>query len=440
MTIEITLPTLHPGQVAAFKMKGRFKAVRAGRRWGKSEFGETIACDGAIKRQSIGWFAPGYKFIAEVYNDVSNILAPVTRASSKVEGVIRTITGGRIDFWSLENDRAGRSRKYHKVIIDEGAFTKENMLDIWERSIEPTLLDYGGSALVLSNTNGNDPANFLWQICNEERHGFVQYHAPSWQNPHVPQRRPGESLIEYEARRAEEYDALREKTHPLVFKQEYEAEFVDWSGAEFFAPAKLLVDRQGVEYPNICDSVFAVIDTAVKSGKEHDGTAVSYWAKSSHVGYPLICLDWDLVAIDGALLENWIPDVFRRLESLAKDCRARRGSAGAWIEDAQTGSVLLQQCALRGLPARALPATLTSAGKDGRAINASQPVYQGRVKFSRFAYDKVTTFKGTTRNHMFSQVIGFRPGDKAAATRSDDLLDTFTYSVSIALGNAEGVA
>ena len=87
-----------------------------------------------------------------------------------------------------------------------------------------------------------------------------------------------------------------------------------------------------------------------------------------------------------------------------------------------------------------MPAKLTSAGKDARAINASGPVFRGDVKLSRHAYDKIATFKGTTRNHMVSQIAGFRIGDKHASTRADDLLDTFTYAVAITLGDQEGIA
>ena len=80
---------------------------------------------------------------------------------------------------------AGRA-EYHRVIINEAAFTNPNMMDIWEKSIKPTLLDYGGSALVLSNTNGIDAQNFFWRICNQPEHGFVEYHAPSHNNPFLP--------------------------------------------------------------------------------------------------------------------------------------------------------------------------------------------------------------------------------------------------------------
>jgi hypothetical protein len=56
-----------------------------------------------------------------------------------------------------------------------------------------------------------------------------------------------------------------------------------------------------------------------------------------HGGIPLLILDWDIVQIEGALLETWLPTVFRRLEELARLCGARHGPLGAWIEDKNSG-------------------------------------------------------------------------------------------------------
>jgi len=218
----------------------------------------------------------------------------------------------------------------------------------------------------------------------------------------------------------------------------------DWdasSSQSFFAEEAFLVEGKPVDYPAGCHHVFAVIDTAVKTGSGNDGTAVSYWASGERYGqYPLVLLDWDIIQIEGALLEGWIKTVFSRLEELARECRAVYGSIGSFVEDAQSGSLLLQQCAMRGWPASALPSTLTAAGKDGRAWNAARPVYSGKVKFSRPAIEKTVTYKGETKNHLLSQVVGFHIGDKDAAKRADDLLDTVTYAIAITLGDGEGIA
>ena len=440
---EITLPTPHAGQLDCWNVikHAPRAAVRCGRRWGKTTFGGgIIACGGAARGDTVGYFTPTYKYQNEVYGEVLDILRPIIRSKSRTDGVIRTLTRGRVDFWTLENERAGASRKYNTVIIDEAAFTKPVAMQIWQRAIEPTLLDYGGRAIVLSNTNGEDPDNFFWKLCNEPEHGFIEYHAPSTSNPDMPKRRPRETDDEYRVRQEATFAQIKAERPPLVYAQEYEAIFVSWAGVAFFEEEKLLVNREPVDYPRHCDDVFCVIDSSMKSGKQHDGTAVSYWARSQFTGIPLICLDWEIVSIDGAMLEGWLPKVLARCEELARECRSRKGSLGAFIEDAQSGTILIQQAANRRWPAKALPSTLTAAGKDGRALNASAPVYQGKVKWSRHAYDKTMNFHNAMRNHLITQVHGFRIGDKAAATRADDLLDTFTYAVGISLGNQEGFA
>ena len=376
--------------------------------------------------------------MSETFNEIDQILYPVKKASSRTEGIFRTTTGGRIDFWTLEDESAGRSRKYHKVFIDEGAFTKPNMIDIWNKSIKPTLLDYRGSATVMSNTNGDDPENFFWQICNQPQHGFVCFHAPSINNPYVPGRLPWQTDEEHEVERQAYFDDLKAKTPPLVWRQEYEAEFVDWSGAAFFSLPSLLVNDLPVLTPRNCDAVFAIIDTATKTGKDHDGQAVTYFALNKATGIPLTILDWDVIQMEGSLLEVWLPTVFQNLEALAIKCKARAGSVGVWIEDKSSGMVLLQQAARRGWAANPIDSKLTAVGKDERAISVSGYVYRGMVKLCQEAFQKVSVYKGTSRNHLIGQVTGFRIGDKDAAKREDDLLDTFCYGIAMALGDGGG--
>jgi hypothetical protein len=81
--------------------------------------------------------------------------------------------------------------------------------------------------------------------------------------------------------------------------------------------------------------------------------AVTFFAQDSHGGrFPLMILDWDIVQIQGALLETWLPTIFERLEELSKICRARYGSIGALIEDKTSGTILLQQALRRQMPVR----------------------------------------------------------------------------------------
>jgi hypothetical protein len=112
------------------------------------------------------------------------------------------------------------------------------------------------------------------------------------------------------------------------------------------------------------------------------------------------------------------------------------GSSGALIEDKASGSILLMQAARRGWKAQALDGAMVAAGKDGRALSVSGYHHQGKIKISRYAFDKVVNFKGQTQNHFLSQVCGFRFGVDNGA---DDLGDCYFYGISSALGNSEGI-
>jgi hypothetical protein len=445
-TIEISLLPLHPGQQTAHWVlkPHRFKALRCGRRFGKTELAKSWIAEALVLGCECAWFAPQHKTWSETYSELADLLRPILSTSSKSSGVMRFRTGGRLDFWTLENAIAGRGRGYRRIVIDEAAFGKDgdntidgSVMEIWEKSIKPTLFDYGGEALVCSNSAGKNSDNFFYNICTDPQYGFTEFHATTMDNPVLPKRLAGERLEDWKARRARFIAALKTDNHPLVFAQEHRAEFVDWSGAAFFSREKLLVGDQPVPYPTTCECVFAVIDTASKTGTDNDATAVTFFAKG-HVGaYPLMILDWDIAQIEGATLETWLPTVFEKLDQLSRVCRARCGSVGVWIEDKNSGTILLQQALRRRWVAHAIESQLTAMGKDERAISVSGYVYRGNVKYAEHAFEKTVIYKGKARNHLVEQVESFRVGDKDNK-REDDLLDTFCYGIALALGNREG--
>jgi len=196
------------------------------------------------------------------------------------------------------------------------------------------------------------------------------------------------------------------------------------------------LDGKPVEFPHRVDSVFAVIDTAVKDTLEHDSTAVVYFARDRFQPYELLVLDYDITQVEGSLLEEWLPHVYIRLENLSRHMQARYGSLGTWIEDRVTGTVLLQHAFNRGLEATAIDMRLTQLGKEPRAISASPYVYKGKVKISEYAYNKTVMHRGVQKNYLLAQVCTFRTGTRVP--HGMDLLDCFTYGVMIGLGNSSG--
>jgi hypothetical protein len=94
-----------------------------------------------------------------------------------------------------------------------------------------------------------------------------------------------------------------------------------------------------------------------------------------------------------APLETWLPEVFQTLEELVRLCRARNGSIGVFIEDKNSGTILLQSAVWRQMPARAIDSRLTAMGKDERAISVSGYVHRGLVKYTDRAFEKTVIYK-----------------------------------------------
>ena len=195
---------MHAGQIVAYRglqgqsPEGAADAVAGS---GKTDFAKIwIARWRLPEDMECAWFAPQHSTWSEVYSAMVDTFRRVDLLewpSGKSEGVIRLKNGGRLRFWTLGNSIAGRGHRYHRIVIDEAAFTKDgdntlddSMMGLWEKAIKPTLLDFGGSALVCSNTNGKDPDNFFYNICTDQKYGFKEYHATTLDNPLLPKRLP----------------------------------------------------------------------------------------------------------------------------------------------------------------------------------------------------------------------------------------------------------
>jgi len=203
-----------------------------------------------------------------------------------------------------------------------------------------------------------------------------------------------------------------------------------------FNVAKVLVDGRPVDMPKHCDFVYAVIDSALKTGDKNDGTAITYFARNRFVGHPVVILDWDITQIEGDLIAEWFPSVMHRLGELSQICGARMGSIGAFVEDKGSGITLLQRAARNAWPAQAIDSKLTAMSKDARGTGVSDFVHTGLVKITEHAYNKRVEYKQRNQNHFLSQFFGYRLGVERQA---DDLYDTGVYGISIALGDSEGI-
>lgn len=206
--IQIKLPKEHAGQLQILSEAQRFNVVDCGRRWGKSVMATNLLANCAINGLPAGYFTPTYKLLNETFNNLLLILDPIIKRKNDNQ-FIELITGGKIEFWSLENELAGRSRKYKLLIVDEASFTK-NLWQRWTESLRATLSDLRGDAWFFSTPKGKNDFYKLYVRGLNKENGWMAWKMPTSTNPFI---HPDE--IE-DAKRDMPADA---------FAQEYMAEF-----------------------------------------------------------------------------------------------------------------------------------------------------------------------------------------------------------------------
>ena len=207
---EIVLNQPHEAQQQILSEAKRFNVLCCGRRFGKSALAINLICETAIDGHPVGYFAPTYKLLAGTYKECLATLEPIIKRKNENQ-FIELITGGVIDFWSLENELAGRSRKYKRSIIDEGAFDR-NLFVHWTESIRATLSDLKGDAWFLSTPKGKNDFHKLYMRGVSGEDNWMSWQMSTYRNPYI------DPL---------EVDDAKHDLPALAFSQEYMAEFND---------------------------------------------------------------------------------------------------------------------------------------------------------------------------------------------------------------------
>src|SRR5262245_55846883 len=108
--IQLTLPRPHAAQRAMLREARRYNVAACGRRFGKSTLAIELLSRPALEAQPVGYFAPTYKLLTELWRWLDMTLRPVMRRANATDRRIELITGGVIECWTLEDPNAGRSR------------------------------------------------------------------------------------------------------------------------------------------------------------------------------------------------------------------------------------------------------------------------------------------------------------------------------------------
>lgn len=232
---EIVLNEPHKAQQKVLDEAKRFNVLSCGRRWGKSALSVNLLCETALDGYPAGYFAPTYKLLDGTFNECLAALEPVIKRKNDHQ-FIELITGGKIEFWSLENELAGRSRKYKRAIIDEAAFAKQLWVR-WTESIRATLSDFKGDAWFLSTPKGKNDFYKVFMRGKDEELYWMSWQMSTYSNPYID---------------PAEVDDAKKDLPELAFSQEYMAEFNENVANPF-----------GVEFINQCTYPMSTLPAVV---------------------------------------------------------------------------------------------------------------------------------------------------------------------------------
>lgn len=212
--IIVRLPRLHAGQLRRreriAQTSVRFAVTMCGRRWGKSTDGIEWLMDGALSGLSCGLVAPTFKYLGDLWREIVGRLRPLANVGAKFSEQDKRIelpNGGIIECWSADTPNPGRGRKYHRLMVDEAGIIR-GLMDMWQQSLRPTLVDYKGSAWFYGTPKGRThDFVVLFAKGDSGDPDWMSFRAPTRENPYIP---------------PEEIEAARRDMPEGAFLQEFE--------------------------------------------------------------------------------------------------------------------------------------------------------------------------------------------------------------------------
>jgi phage terminase large subunit-like protein len=227
--IRLHLPRLRKDQTVIFRHPAKIKILSMGRRWGKSVLGGCLALTAAAKGAKVAWIAPTYKNTRPLWRTVENAIASLVKEKvatiRRVEKTVEFFNGGFLAIYSGDNPTSILGEWFHLVVIDEAARIPEF---VWTDTIQPTLADADGDALLISTPKRKNWFYREWKLGqdklkeNPQTTEIASWIAPSSDNPN-PQ-------IKKAAKQA------MKRVSSRTYRQEWKAEFIDDGGEVFRIP------------------------------------------------------------------------------------------------------------------------------------------------------------------------------------------------------------
>ena len=207
-------------QFEVFDTNERFRVVVAGRRFGKTFLSIAELIDVAVpKAGSHCWYvAPTYKAAKEIAWDmlIARIPPEWIRKSNETALTLTLINGSTIALKGAEKPDNLRGRSLDFVVMDEFADMRP---EAWYEVIRPSLSDRQGSALFIGTPKGR---NHFYDLWTQGADGNTDWYSFQYTTIDGGQVAP------------EEIEAAKRDLDERTFNQEYNAQFVNYSGIIYY--------------------------------------------------------------------------------------------------------------------------------------------------------------------------------------------------------------
>lgn len=321
-TMTIQLPTLHPTQREVARSPARYRVLACGRRWGKTRLVAALAVAAAARGGRAWYVAPTYPMATVAWRQIRDLARQIPIATVRESDRIVTIGRGEVRVRSADDPDSLRGESLDLVVLDECALLRE---DTWSAVLRPALADRRGRALFVSTPRGH---NWFWHLYQQAHDGgdWQAWRYPTSANPYIA---------------PAEIEAARREMPELLYRQEFEAEFI--------------ADAGGV-FRRVVDAATARAQERAVSG--HEYVFGVDWGK--HADFTVIAVidatDRALVALDRFSGVDYTLQI-GRLRALAERFRPRVIVA----ERNAMGEPLIEHLQRDGLPVQ--PFTTTTASK-----------------------------------------------------------------------------
>lgn len=207
-------------QFEVFDTNERFRVVVAGRRFGKTFLSIAELIDVAVPKEgSHCWYvAPTYKAAKEIAWDmlIARIPPEWIRKSNETALTLTLINGSTIALKGAEKPDNLRGRSLDFVVMDEFADMRP---EAWYEVIRPSLSDRQGSALFIGTPKGRNHFYDLWTQGADGNPDWYSFQYTTIDGGQVAQA---------------EIEAAKRDLDERTFNQEYNAQFVNYSGIIYY--------------------------------------------------------------------------------------------------------------------------------------------------------------------------------------------------------------